>query len=383
MNRFQQVLAVLILMVASAPISAQQASSQNQSANPGGLVGGVESVGGRLQLNLTNTDPAREFRGTVHVSLGSPAQQAEAARLTLVLAPQETRLIPIGVSAASGGQCTLNIYNQAGALVYFKTAPIQLVAETDLAAANSASVKAAASAAAPNTSNAEGIQVRARLLGGPAAAPFGGEAEFPAESEENQLLLIFDLTAPAPLIEANLVLRAKGFQHSKAVTIKGQASAEFRLPAEFNEQKLAYTLTDKMGRVLRRGEADLERLAQEDYVSVRELKLDRAVYAPGEMARVEVVLQGDSSRGYRLEVTANDGSGAVLLQDQRKGVNVSGKSSQEFALELPPEVKAPIFFKFKVYGGQTGRLFDSGQREIRLAQAGNTSPQESRPRPSP
>ncbi len=364
MKRLRVSRAVWILLAASAQIIGAQMASRQASSR---ITGSVENAAGQLRLNLTNADQAREFRGTAHISVGTTTEAAEAPKVTFVLAPQETRVIPLSAAASTeqATHFTLTIYRDTGALVYFRTAPIAQI--TDSPTVNSAPVNVTAPTAAALASHKDEVQVRARLLGGPAAAPFGGTAELPVEAGENQLLLVLEVSAPSSILEARLNLRAKGFEQSQSLTIQGQARAEFKLPAAFNERKLQYTLTDHADRVLARGEADLEQLAHEDSTTVSEVKLDRPAYTPGEMARVVVMLAGTS--GYRLEFSAKDEQGRELLRDLRQGVNVGGKSSQEFTLELPPAAKSLVFFEFKVYGGQTGTLFDTSQRVIALTEA--------------
>jgi len=109
-------------------------------------------------------------------------------------------------------------------------------------------------------------------------------------------------------------------------------------------------------------------LASSDSVSVSALTFDRPAYEPGESARAVIELLSDATRGYRLELTVKDG-GKFLLKDERRGSTVAGKSRQEFSLEIPREAHGPIVLAYRVFGGQTGAMFDSGSREIAIKEA--------------
>ena len=71
-----------------------------------------------------------------------------------------------------------------------------------------------------------------------------------------------------------------------------------------------------------------------------------------------------------VEVTVKDGRGNIFFRDSRKGANESGKSNQDFAVNLPRETPGPLIFEFKLYEAETGTLFDSGEREIALTGTG-------------
>src|SRR5262249_38732225 len=167
-------------------------------------------------------------------------------------------------------------------------------------------------------------------------------------------ILTFEIESATPVKDASFTINAKDFQRREPVTIqtaRGRADLEFKLPESLSERKLSYALTSTTGQTLARGEADLDQLIASDAVSVSELTFDRPAYTPGELARAVIELQGDASRGYRLELTVKDGSGNLILKDERRGSNIEGKSRQEFTLELPREVKGPVIVAYQVFGG--------------------------------
>ena len=345
MFRFRFSLALFAaLAVAAHPTRAQQPLSDDQiPLAPPALVAHVESAGGKLRLNLANTDARREFRGTAHVAAGSAERQVEAAKVAVALLPGEERLFPLN-SAAGGDQYTLKIYDQTGTLILYKNAPVKRALE------------AARPPAAPATSAAAEAEVQARLAGG--------------ETENDPFLLVFEVASPMPLSNASFSVDAKGFQQRKPVNVHGRASVEFKLPPELEERKIVYSLADATGRVVASGEVELDQLLADDHISVGEVKLDKPAYAPGEAAHLVIELQGGSKGGYRLEVAVKQEAGAVSFRDTRKGQVEGGRAIQEFGITLPREGAGPVVFEFKVYDGETGTLLDSGEREIPMTSTG-------------
>lgn len=356
MNRLSFSMVVLAALACGPHITrAQQPPSLNQiPLAPPALVGSVENSGGQLRLNLTNTDLLRGFRGTAQISLGNVTEQAEAGQMAVALAPEESHLFPLTALTASGDQYALRIYDQNGALVFYKVAPIKRLSDETKPVATAVS-ETATVAVAPSSSAKE-VEVKPRLAGG--------------ESETAPFVLAFEVTAQKPLLNATLSVNAKGFQQRQIVNVQGRINVEFKLPDELEERKVGYTLTNAAGQVMAQGEADLDQLLTNDYISVSEVKLDRPAYALGETARVTVALQGGAQRSFRLEVTARDGRGNIFFRDSRKGANEGGKSNQEFAVNLPRETPGPLIFEFKLYEAETGTLFDSGEREIALTGTG-------------
>jgi hypothetical protein len=197
----------------------------------------------------------------------------------------------------------------------------------------------------------------------PASTP-AGEVEEPISDEPTSIALVFDITAPSPIINGSLSVSANGFNSRQAINIQGAGHAQFELPDDFNGSKINYTLTDASGKTLIAGEFDFEALRMEDSVRVSEVKFDRESYSPGQSARIVMTLEGRSPYGYLLEVTAKDENGSTLINESRKGIYSKGKSIQEFHVEIPTEANGAIGVEFKAYGVLIKKLFDSGTRDI-------------------
>jgi len=350
---------LLTLTTVTHSVRAQSKSVAGADKRSPGIIGEVEREGAKIQLVLTNPSDTRVFQGSAKVSVGLSADAT--IQLTITLAPNETRRFPLTASTTSGqsgDQYSLTIYNQTGALVLSKIAPIKT-------AAGSAAPK---QTSAPKKDSKE-VNVNARLTRGLASR----DAELPTPEEVEPFLLTFDIESPIPIKNASFTLIAKDFQQRRPVTIQeqvgGLVTLEFKLPDTLGERKLKYTLTSEAGQPLARGEVDLDQVTAADAVSVGALTFDRSAYAPGESARAIIELQGNTTRSYRLELTVKDGGGNLLIKDHRRGSNSEGKSRQEFLLEIPREVKGPIIVAYQVFGVQNGALFDSGTREIVLNEA--------------
>jgi hypothetical protein len=197
----------------------------------------------------------------------------------------------------------------------------------------------------------------------PASTP-AGEVEEPISDEPTSIALVFDITAPSPIVNGSLSVSANSFNRRQAINVKGAGSAQFELPDDFNGSKINYTLTDASGKTLIAGEFDFEALRMEDSVRVSEVKFDRESYSPGQSARMVMTLEGRSPYGYLLEVTAKDENGATLINESRKGIYSKGKSIQEFQFEIPTEANGAIGVEFKAYGILIKKLFDSGTRDV-------------------
>ncbi|HEV2665341.1 MAG TPA: hypothetical protein VG324_10535, partial [Blastocatellia bacterium] len=104
----------------------------------------------------------------------------------------------------------------------------------------------------------------------PTSTP-AGKFEAPIYDEPTSVVLVFDITAPSPIINASLSVSAKEFKQRQAVTVQGSANVEFKLPEDFDEPKINYTLTDASGRALAQGELALDDLRQEDSVTVSDV----------------------------------------------------------------------------------------------------------------
>ncbi len=123
-NRFLTLLVALLMLAAGVQLAQAQASTdQNRGRNRPIIEGGVESVGGRLQISLSNTDDIRSVSGSARISLGASGQQSEKVEFTL--APQESRLFPLGSRGEPGDNYTLTVIEQAGAVIFIKNAPVK------------------------------------------------------------------------------------------------------------------------------------------------------------------------------------------------------------------------------------------------------------------
>ena len=336
------------------------------------IVGEVERAGSQIQLVLTNPSGTSAFQGDAKINVGLSADAD--IRLTITLGPNETRRFPLSASNTSetpAAEYSLAVYNQAGALVMYKIAPIKTTVESE---------REAASKQAPaSKKGSEELRVNARLTRGLASR----DAELPTPNQAEPFLLTFEIESDTPVKNADFTLSAKEFKRRQPVTIEGRASLEFKLPDTLSKRKLSYTLTSATGQTLASGEVDLDQLTASDAVSVGELTLDRPAYTRGESARVAIDLQGDAPSGYRMNLTVKDGGGNLLVKDERRGSSKQGKSRQEFSIEIPREVRGPIIVEYQVFGGQTGALFDSGSREIVLNETQNDKSAGSPKRISP
>src|SRR5262249_50162765 len=326
---------LLTLTTVTHSVRAQSKSVAGADKRSPGIIGEVEREGAKIQLVLTKPSDTRVFQGSAKVSVGLSADAT--IQLTIPLAPNETRRFPLTASTTSGqsgDQYSLTIYNQTGALVLSKIAPIKTTG-------GSGRETAPKQTSAPKKDSKE-VNVNARLTRGLASR----DAELPTPEEVEPFLLTFDIESPIPIKNASFTLIAKDFQQRRPVTIQDQVGGlvtlEFKLPDTLGERKLKYTLTSEAGQPLARGEVDLDQVTAADAVSVGALTFDRSAYAPGESARAIIELQGNTTRSYRLELTVKDGGGNLLIKDHRRGSNSEGKSRQEFLLEIPSEVKGPI-----------------------------------------
>jgi len=332
----------------------------------------MENNDGRLRLVLTN-DSHQQFRGSCRISLGSEGNQKEIGQVELALPPQATTILQLNNITPSGQQYTLAIHDQKGARRFFKMAPLRQTADptpaiavavipiqtlpprtntTLLAASNSSSSIKAENDSDETTQAAAPIQVRARLLANGDAA--------------DTFLLSFEFRSARPVNGAKIAIVAGKIKDEKRVNIPQslQSQLDFKLPEQLEAEQISYTLTGKDGRVLAKGELDLQQLMSDGIVTVSDIRTDRSSYEPGESAQITILLQGKSSHGYRLEVSAKDGQTQTIFRDQ-KVIGAEDKAdSLEFTIAIPNNVSAPVFIEFKIFDAETGLLFDSGEREI-------------------
>jgi len=353
---------VILLTITAVPpsVRAQSTGVGGAGKRSSEIVGEVERAGAQIQLVLTNPSGTSAFQGAAKVSVGLSAE--DAIQLTINLGPNETRRFPLPASKTSetsAAEYSLAVYNQAGALVMYKIAPFKTTAGSERETASK-------QAAAPKKGSEE-LRVNARLTRGLASR----DAELPTPDQAEPLLLTFEIESDTPVKNADFTLSAKDFQRRQPITMEGRAALEFKLPDTLSERKLTYKLNSATGQTLASGEVDLDQLTASDAVSVGALTFDRPAYTRGESARVVIELQGDTSRGYRMNLTVKDGGGNLLVKDERRGSSKQGKSRQEFSIEIPRSGPGPIIVEYQVFGGQTGAMFDSGSREIVLSEAQN------------
>lgn len=339
------------------------------------LTGRVENNNGKLRIVLTN-DSASEFRGICKISLGNDGNQKEVGQLGLTLPPQEVVLLQVNNVPPSGDQYTLAIYDQKGVRRLLKIAPLRAVADPTPAVAvtlvpihpqrpkTTMPLLAAGNSAAAVTDQTDEfartalqVQIQARLLAN--------------EEANDSFLLSLELRSQRPVNNATMVIVAGKVKDSKKVSLNSQSHIEFQLPDRLDTETLSYTLTAKDGRVLAKGDLDLQELMADGNVTVNDIRTDRATYDPGESARMTVLLEGKSRHGFRLEVSAKDGQNRTFFQDQKTVRAEENPNSMEFTVSIPPGSLAPVIFEFRIFDAETGLLLDSGEREIPVS---NTKP---------
>ncbi len=335
------------------------------------LSGEIEDNNGKFRLYLTN-DSDREFRGRVIIGLGSDAEQREIGQISLTLPPLEGRLLQFGTASRTGSHYSLRILEWNDAPVFFKIAPIKTVSDatpaTEVALAPiskfpaAGSVAPAPDSAPPSAAGTEDaratgseVTIKTRLLGG--------------DTDADPFKVSFEITPLRPIRDAQLAIVMGKHNDRRAVTASRPVTIEFKLPDSPDAERISYVLTAKDGREIARGEIKLDQLMAEDYVNVSDIRTDRPGYDFGATAKVTVVLEGKSPHGYRLEVQLRDSAGSVLFTDQRQSKADKHEATQEFTIILPRNGETPLTFEFKIYDGETGLLFDSGEREIPVNKA--------------
>src|SRR5262245_5357835 len=247
MNRFLYLL--MALAAGALTVWAQTAADHKRPV----VDGSVESVGGRLQVSLTNTDSARELRGVAQVSIDAPDGQSEVVKFEFTLAPQESRLFPINSQGAAGSHYTLSIHERTGTLILLKNAPINRGAEAE-------PTTAPPPAPTPPASKAriavKGLTVKARLAAGRPRPSTGAKIKMPAlrqsqpQERETNLVLVpapnaaTDATAPEEQIgpQADVIKKpsAKFQRRGKSVEIKPpEAQQPISLPASEVEAQIS------------------------------------------------------------------------------------------------------------------------------------------------
>jgi hypothetical protein len=365
-------LLLTVLAAGTQPASAKhrtQSHSDSVINTRPSLSGGIENNRGQIRLNLTNNSP-REFRGAGVIGIGSETELKEIGQLTLTLAPLESALLHLSGVAPYGNQFSLKVFDQNGALVYYKIAPIKNVTDSTPAvwvtlspASKTGAVAisrdkpsprlpdSALPANSPNGATAVAeVTIKGRLLAG--------------QSENDPFILAFEMTAARPVSDATLSITLGKHKDSKPVSIKRDLTVEFKLPDQLDNERISYEMTAKDGRVIVKGELGLDQLMAEDFVTVTDIRTDKSSYEPGDQVNVTVQLEGKSPHGYRLEAVVKDGQGVILLQEQYQARADDQTNSQSFTITLPRELTSPVVLEFKLFDAETGLLFDSGEREI-------------------
>lgn len=316
------------------------------------LSGEIETANGQYRISLANSEENRVVRGYAVIQLGSSEQLTEAIKLRFTLAPQEGMLFPLWPLAASGDVYALMVYDLRGMMIFQKIAPVKRGNNANWAVAPPMNAIISQRFVATTASHEAEVKVQARLTGG--------------ESESDPFMLSLELSALRPIPGAGVTLNGKGINQRKVADLKGTTLVQFKLPDDLPEQKLSYLVTDAAGRMLAHGEADLHTLLADDYVSVGEVRPDKQAYAPGETAKLTVNLQGNAPHGFRLEVVAKDSQGTIFFRDMHKSEAGGQGASIDFNVTIPKDATGPLFFEYKVFDAQSGKLFDSGDTQLAL-----------------
>jgi hypothetical protein len=327
------------------------------------LTANLESRSGQYQLTLDNNGD-QEFRGRVVIRVGQVGEPSEAGQATLILPPNKTKSFSLNAGGLTGEHYTLQIFDQKGALVFYQVAPLrqasgpaQINLESitlsthtpKLVISGPANPSALVAASPPPTPE---VQIKPRLVAG--------------AQDSDPFLLAFDLAAANALMNATLVISIGETKQSKPVSINHRAVVEFKLPEYLETNQIGYQLTRKDGGVVAEGTTNLDKLFADDHVTVADIRPDRVAYAPGETARLTIMLEGQSPHGFKLEILARDYTGKTFFTNTAYGNQGETVKEKEFTFTLPGEVKGPVIFEFKIYDGETGLLFDSGERELTI-----------------
>lgn len=313
---------------------------------PPALNAEVVKISGEFRLKVTNHDPTRTFQGLATVSLGTVYQQAEASKVTLSVAPNETALHLLYSMPAVGDQYTLVITDPVGTIVVHKIAPVRATNDPALTAPPPTPV----STVLIKTEEAIPLKVKIRLAGG--------------AGENDPYLLAFELSCPQQISNARLTIKAKGLDESQPVNFVGKANHEFKLSEDLEVQKIAYVVTGSRGEILAKGETDLSQLMTDDIVTIGGLKLDKQSYKPGETAKLTTSYQGNLPNGIRTELTVTDHTGKVVFRDIRKEKKDGELPSHEFSIPIPKDVSEALMVEIKVFEGDSQQIIDSANREI-------------------
>jgi hypothetical protein len=349
------------------PSLAQTQSSAKQRLS---LTANLESSGTQYLLTLDNNSE-REFRGSARLSLGKDGHHTEAGQVALVLPPNDTKALLLKAIQASGDQYLLQIFDQQGTLVFYKVALVRPVTSATLSNVESVSLSTSTSPAAPT--RATNTTIQSSAVKEPLPPEVQIKPRLIAGAQDNDPFVIsFELAANKAIFEAKFDILIGKTNQNKPVNLNKHAILEFKLPEYLDSNQITYKLTRKDGSVIAEGTTDLDKLFADDHVTVADIRTDRVAYSPGETARVTVALEGISPHGFKLEVIARDYVGKTFYTHTAHGGPGEEVKEKEFALLLPGDVKGPVIFEFKVSDGETGLLFDSGEREIAVKETKST-----------
>lgn len=330
-----------------------------RSAAP--LVASLENHNGQYLLNLANNGE-RELRGSVRLSLGEDGAQVEAGQINIVVSANESKLYLLKGLVVRGEHYTLRIYDEAGALLFYKIAKVRPVTDGIVSQAETVALSGAAASNTPAAPVAvpvapavsqpvnEGIQVKTRIAAG--AQP------------DDPFVIAFELTGQRSLFDATFEANIGQAKMSKPISINRQAVVEFNVPTEMGDGKIAYTLLRKDGSVAAQGETLLDKLFSDDVITVSDIRTDKVSYAPGETARLTFALEGSSKEGYRLEITAYNHQDAQIFSTTLYGKGGERAAEQPVTLNVPSDSKERLVVKFQLFDAANGALFDAGEREL-------------------
>jgi hypothetical protein len=320
----------------------------------------LENRNGQYLLSFTN-NTEHELRGYARLSLGTDGAQSEMGQLPVLIPANETKLYLLKGLTVRGEFYTLRLYNSNQAMLFYKMTTVRRVsdgvpaqAEAVILNGHSQSITNSTPTIAPAVVPAvsqpapDEIQVKIRLAAG--AQP------------NDPLVVAFEISSQRSLFDATLQMALGSTKATKPVSINRQAIVEFNAPPEVGDGKLTYALLRKDGSVAVQGETSLDKLFSDDVITVSDIRTDKTGYAPGETARLTIVLEGHAPEGYRLEITAHDAQDNQFFSTVLYGKE--DMREQPLLLSLANDAAERVVLKFKLYDASNNALFDSGEREI-------------------
>ncbi len=328
------------------------------------LVASLENHNGQYLLSLTN-NTERELRGSARLGLGTDSAQTEIGQLSVIVPANETKLYLLKGLTAQGEFYTLRLYSNEKALLFYKIAAVRRVSDATLTQAETVALSGAGNTSTNNSSAPvpaampavsqsvpDEIQIKIRIAA-------GAEPDDPFQ-------IAFELSGRRSLFDATLQFALGFTKATKPVSVNRQAVVEFKVPSDVGDGKITYVLTRKDGSIVTQGETTLDKLFMEDVVTVSDIRTDKTGYAPGETARLTIVMEGGSKEGYRLEITAHDAQDSQFFSTLLHGKGGEKAGEQPLQLSLPNDARERVVVKFKLYDLANNALFDSGERELTI-----------------